>query len=220
MLSRSRSLSLLTLLVVGSTLLVGPLGCASTKSRTKWWQFWRSKKADIASATPVDWDRKFIPPPDVLEPDYTLGETASLAGEESLPEPSVAMADLMDLPATESPRQEPRGMVSGLITVHFAYNSYELDEVARTQLNQNLDWILQHPGIEMQIQGHCDERGTLEYNLLLGERRAKAVKADLVQSGVPPEILHTISFGEERPLDWGSDLVAYAKNRRAQFWVY
>ena len=74
--------------------------------------------------------------------------------------------------------------------------------------------------VEIQIEGHCDERGTLEYNLLLGERRAKAVKAYLVQRGVQPEVLHTISYGEERPIDPEGSDVAFSKNRRAQFLVY
>ncbi len=74
-----------------------------------------------------------------------------------------------------------------------------------------------NPGAKLLIEGHCDERGTAEYNMALGERRATAVKNYLVSLGVPKAALSTVSFGKEKPLDPGHDEEAWAKNRRAHF---
>lgn len=215
MFSRSRSISLLLMLFAAVTLF-GPVGCASTKPREKWWQFWRPKK--IAATSLHHPDRVILPPPP--------GELAGGPGSESLdapgnlPPPPTPFDVAMDTPEGEPIRTGPGDPVADLQTVYFAFDSYELDDAAKAALDSNIAWLQSRPGIEIQIEGHCDERGTLEYNLLLGERRAKAVKAYLMQRGVSGEVLHTISYGEERPLDpTGSD-VAFSKNRRAQFLVY
>ena len=217
--ARSRFLTSLTLLAMSSLMFTGPIGCSRSKPRSSWWQFWKPKKVNALAVAEDDWDRKFIPPPDVLEQDVAFGDTGPLSLTEP-PPPVPSEADLMNLPPTEGPRREARGMLSELVTVHFTFDSYVLDAVAREQLTRNLEWIESHPNVDIQIEGHCDERGTLEYNLLLGERRAKAVKAFLVRRGFSPTSLHTISYGEERPVDPGYSDVAFAKNRRAQFLVY
>ena len=79
------------------------------------------------------------------------------------------------------------------------------------------DYLKAHPNAQMLIEGHCDERGTAEYNMALGERRATAVMTYLVSLGVPKGTLSTVSFGKERPLDPGHNEEAWAKNRRAHF---
>jgi peptidoglycan-associated lipoprotein len=107
-----------------------------------------------------------------------------------------------------------------LRAVHFAFDSADLDPVAQQTLENNLLWLRQNPGVQVQIEGHTDERGTVEYNLLLGERRAKTVKAYLVARGIPESVLHTISYGEERPLETGPNEESFAVNRRAQVLVY
>lgn len=78
-------------------------------------------------------------------------------------------------------------------------------------------WLLAHPQEEVTLEGHCDERGTEEYNLALGERRAESVRSYLVNLGVDPSRLKTISYGEERPVDPGHNEEAWAKNRRVEF---
>src|SRR5215813_6581884 len=84
--------------------------------------------------------------------------------------------------------------------VHFAYDSYELDATAKDVLAANAEWLKENKRARTEIEGHCDERGTVEYNLALGAKRAKAVKDYLVTLGVGSERLTTISYGEELPL--------------------
>ncbi len=103
--------------------------------------------------------------------------------------------------------------------VFFAYDKSDLSPESRATLEQNARWLRQYPGGTMIIEGHCDERGTEEYNLALGDRRAQATKEYLAQLGVTPEQLETISLGEERPFAIGQDEAAYAQNRRAHFVV-
>lgn len=99
--------------------------------------------------------------------------------------------------------------------VFFAFDSATLDEAAQETLDRQAAWLLQHPDLTVTVEGHADERGTREYNLALGERRATAVKNYLVAKGVDPERILTISYGEERPVDPGHNEAAWALNRRA-----
>ncbi len=106
-----------------------------------------------------------------------------------------------------------------LETVYFEFDSSELSPEAAAKLKQNADWIEGNPDYTIQIQGHCDERGTIEYNLALGERRANAVKDYLVSLGVDGGRLRTVTYGEEKPADPGHTEAAWAKNRRAEFLI-
>jgi peptidoglycan-associated lipoprotein len=103
--------------------------------------------------------------------------------------------------------------------VHFDYNSFTLSGEARQILEQKMQWLVEHSNVAVQIEGHCDERGTVAYNLALGERRANAVKQYLVALGIEPSRLTTISYGEEFALDPGHNEEAWRRNRRAQFAV-
>src|SRR5690606_10258475 len=96
---------------------------------------------------------------------------------------------------------------------------YAIRDDARRALQSNSDWLQQNPSSTVQIEGHCDERGTIEYNLALGERRANAAKRYIVRLGVDASRLSTISYGEERPANSGSSESAWAENRRAEFVV-
>ncbi|MBP7843456.1 MAG: peptidoglycan-associated lipoprotein Pal [Proteobacteria bacterium] len=104
-----------------------------------------------------------------------------------------------------------------LDTVYFEYDSFALTAGSKKALAAAADWIKANATIQVQVEGHCDERGTTEYNLALGERRAGSVKDYLIGKGVPSAQLSTISYGEERPSVSGSDESAWAKNRRAEF---
>ncbi|MCY4027831.1 MAG: OmpA family protein [Acidobacteria bacterium] len=106
---------------------------------------------------------------------------------------------------------------SPLSPVFFAYDSSELDADARMVLQANADVLVQFPTWVVTIEGHCDERGTPEYNLGLGERRALAVREHLVRLGLPVSQLRTVSYGKEFPFAPGSDEVSWAANRRAHF---
>lgn len=103
--------------------------------------------------------------------------------------------------------------------INFAFDSYELRMEARQVLKEKAEIMDRHSGIDLIIEGHCDERGTDEYNLALGERRARAAYEFLVLLGVDPERMSIISYGEERPLDPGHNEKAWATNRRCEFRV-
>ncbi|MES3037282.1 MAG: peptidoglycan-associated lipoprotein Pal [Bdellovibrionota bacterium] len=109
------------------------------------------------------------------------------------------------------------GKIDGLVTVHFGYDKANLDSGAKNDIKTNAEWMKRNASAKVQIEGHCDSRGSIEYNLALGERRAKAVRDYLVSSGVPASRVSTISYGKERPLDPSENEAAWAKNRRANF---
>lgn len=99
-------------------------------------------------------------------------------------------------------------------TVHFAYDKYNLDDSARATLQRQAAWLNRYPAVRVQLQGNCDERGTREYNLALGARRAEAAKEYLASLGVSPERMETISYGKERPVCAQSTEACWAQNRR------
>jgi peptidoglycan-associated lipoprotein len=96
----------------------------------------------------------------------------------------------------------------------FEYDSFALTPQARATLTKQAAWLKQYSQWRVTIEGHCDERGTREYNLALGERRAAAIRAFLVGQGIPANRMRTISYGKERPEVLGSDETSYARNRR------
>lgn len=100
-------------------------------------------------------------------------------------------------------------------TVNFGLDMYDIDAQARAILDTQAEWLARYPGVNITIEGHCDERGTREYNLALGDRRANAAKNYLVARGVPASRISTISYGKERPAALGSDDESWAQNRRA-----
>jgi peptidoglycan-associated lipoprotein len=99
--------------------------------------------------------------------------------------------------------------------IYFDFDKYEIRSGDVTILKQNAEILKKYPKVKIQVEGHCDERGTNEYNLALGERRANSTKNYLISLGVSPERVSTISYGEEKPLDPGHNEEAWAKNRRA-----
>ena len=115
-------------------------------------------------------------------------------------------------------QQEAMAMLSS-VTIHFAFDSYELSEEARSILAAKANIMRQYQKISVVVEGHCDERGTEEYNLALGEHRARAAFDHLVILGVAPERMSIVSYGEERPVDGGHTEAAWAQNRRAEFVV-
>jgi len=100
-------------------------------------------------------------------------------------------------------------------TVHFAFDQYDIDPEARAILDSQAQWLVAHPNTRITIEGHCDERGTREYNLALGDRRSNSAKNYLAAKGVSPSRITTISYGKERPIALGSDEASWAQNRRA-----
>ncbi|HTZ37988.1 MAG TPA: peptidoglycan-associated lipoprotein Pal [Stellaceae bacterium] len=97
--------------------------------------------------------------------------------------------------------------------VFFAYDQSDISPEGQQILQRQAEWLKRYPQVSVTIEGHCDERGTREYNLALGERRASAVKRVLVALGIPAARIQTISYGKERPIVVGSDEAGYAQNR-------
>ncbi len=104
--------------------------------------------------------------------------------------------------------------------VYFAFDSFEISQEARGKLERKANVLKQHQDLSLVIEGHCDERGTEEYNLALGERRARAAYEYLILLGVDSGRMQIISYGEERPADTDSNEAAWSRNRRCEFKVY
>jgi peptidoglycan-associated lipoprotein len=119
--------------------------------------------------------------------------------------------DLVELPAMQADLVAK----AGSDTVYFGTDEYSLDDQARATLAAQARWMMANQSVRGSIEGHADERGTREYNLALGERRANAAKDFLIAQGVPAGRLTTISWGKERPIALGSNEEAWAQNRRA-----
>jgi peptidoglycan-associated lipoprotein len=103
--------------------------------------------------------------------------------------------------------------------VFFAFDKAGIRDDQKAALAENVSWLKANAGAKILVEGHCDARGTVEYNMALGERRAKSVKDFLVKAGVAAERISTISYGKERPFVLGNDESAWKWNRRAHFVV-
>jgi peptidoglycan-associated lipoprotein len=109
------------------------------------------------------------------------------------------------------------GKAGGLQTVHFGYDSFILDESSKAVLDTNADILKTKSTLRVQVEGHCDQRGGIQYNLGLGEKRASIVKKYLLDKGIAADRIATISYGKEKLLDTTDTETAYTKNRRANF---
>lgn len=164
--------------------------------------------------------------PSVVRPAPPPATTAD-TGMGTTPEPPPPAPPVRDEPVTVAPAPvdpaigsknlDDLNRESPLEPVFFALDSYELSAEARTQLQGAASALKQNGTWQVTVEGHCDERGTAEYNLSLGERRALAAKTYLVSLGVAADRLRTVSYGREFPFDPGHDEAAWAKNRRAHF---
>jgi peptidoglycan-associated lipoprotein len=148
-------------------------------------------------------------------PGGTLGGGAGGAGGGS--GPGVAGATGTTIPALPSPKDFVE--TSALRDVHFDFDKYEIRASDKPVLDENVSWLKQNTNAQVLIEGHCDERGTNEYNLALGERRAKATRDHLVSLGIDGGRITVISYGEERPLCTERAEACWAQNRRAHFLV-
>ena len=163
------------------------------------------KQPPVARPTPP-------PPPPVTEP------------LDRPPEPPTPVVEPMPVPPEPVPEEDLNSKDldslnrdSPLRPIFFRFDSQEIGEEARVILDANADVLRRYPSWVVTIEGHCDERGTAEYNLALGERRALAARNYLVQVGLSADRLRTVSYGKEFPFDPGHDEAAWLKNRRAHF---
>jgi peptidoglycan-associated lipoprotein len=121
----------------------------------------------------------------------------------------------------EAIRKEQEAAKNAFISedVYFDYDDSSLTSAAQAVLQTKAGWLRNNPDAAIVIEGHCDERGTTEYNLALGDRRANSAKTFLVDMGIPASRFRTVSYGEEMPVDPGKTEEAWAKNRRAHFTI-
>jgi len=213
MVSRGKSfvrLMVVLLLIGGMTTNCSWMQRASRKQRTHWWQFWRPKKAPDLN---LPEDLTTPPAPPAVGP-VGVGTESVLPIEGTKPPGDVGVPEIRPI------RTKPSGMISQLQTVYFDYDRFDLKTETRKTLDANAEFLLANPDMRVLIEGHCDERGTTEYNIHLGQRRADAVREYLISKGIPAERLSTISYGEDRPVDAGHDEATWSKNRRAQFQIY
>lgn len=139
------------------------------------------------------------------------------ARKQALPRPAALPETAI---AAEAPEADIRGPEfaahPSLQSVHFEFDSYELGRESRETLKSNMDFLRDQAELELVVEGHCDERGTSEYNLALGQRRAQVVRAYYMRLGLPGRRIATLSYGEERPLCAEADEACWARNRRAE----
>ncbi len=138
-----------------------------------------------------------------------LSEVTDVVVDES----SITESELMEAEALAAQEKAAREMFVSA-DIYFDFDSAVLSSSAQDILKLKGAWMLNNPGVSVIVEGHCDERGTSEYNIALGDRRADSAKQFIVDLGVAPERLTTISYGEERPLDPAKNEAAWAINRR------
>ena len=159
--------------------------------------------------------RRAVPTPEAVPP----VPAAATQTAEPVPPPDrdfpvpAADPDALSEDLDEANRQaRERGWIRDAF---FAFDAATLDAAAQEALRQSASWIREHPEFALRIEGHCDERGTEQYNLALGDRRANAARDFLVTLGLSGARVETVSYGEERPFETGSTEEAWAQNRRA-----
>jgi peptidoglycan-associated lipoprotein len=155
------------------------------------------------------------PPPGSSTP--PVADARPLAPPEPVREPTIVPAEPVREDRIASSSLDDLNRNSPLKPVFFDYDSSEITPDGKSALDTNAATLKRNNGWSITIEGHCDERGTAEYNLALGERRAVAARAYLVSLGVPADRLKWVSYGKEFPFDAGHDESAYVKNRRAHF---
>ena len=137
--------------------------------------------------------------------------------EEVKPAPVQAIQEEKVVEPVVQTTQKAEAVVADLTRVYFDYDQFALTAEARDTLNLNASILKATPSLKVKIEGHCDERGSNQYNIVLGERRAQAAMNYLVSLGIAGDRLSTVSYGEEMPLVQGNDEAAWSKNRRAEF---
>lgn len=156
-------------------------------------------------------------PPAVVAPTPRPVRETPIAQPRTEPAPrdTAAVAPAPRTPVADKGLSQPT--TAGLARVYFDFDRYDLTATARKTMSGNAGYLQSNPGVRVRIEGHCDERGTTEYNLALGERRAKSAFQYLMDLGVDPNRMGVVSYGEEQPLDSRNDEEAWAQNRRAEF---
>ncbi|MCP4220101.1 MAG: peptidoglycan-associated lipoprotein Pal [bacterium] len=133
------------------------------------------------------------------------------------PEPKVEKPQLTEEELFQRKSLEEVNRQGYLKKIHFDFDKYAIKDDMKPVLQANADWLLAHSSVEISIAGHCDERGTVEYNMALGEKRAEAAKKYLVSLGVSETKVRTVSYGKSKPAVTGVDDDTHYQNRRDEF---
>lgn len=172
------------------------------------------------------------PPKDIEGPDEGNGGTATstptyTGDSTATPSPTHGDPDPTPIPGGagttpeggiySNPKEDPESDKFENDDIYFEFDSSALSATAQGILKDKANFMNKYKGMSIVIEGHCDERGTNEYNLALGDRRAESAKSFLLKLGISASRMTTISYGEEKPVDAGHDEAAWAKNRRAHF---
>lgn len=148
---------------------------------------------------------------------FVISGCSSTSKKKSASASDSSVDDNASAATTELNGSSDENTAGGLKTIFFNFNSSALSSSAKSNLEQNAVWLKGLTSVDIQIEGHCDERGGLQYNLALGERRANAVKSYLTALGVASKRITVISYGKEKPNAYGHDDESWSKNRRANF---
>ncbi len=154
-------------------------------------------------------------PSEEVKAEQSREETPAIIGEQDIS--NIETTEIKEAPVAMKVSEEEKKNV--LRDIYFDFDRYDVKAEDKPVLRAVADWMLENPDVKLVIEGHCDDRGTSEYNLGLGDRRAKSTKDYLITLGVPADRLQTVSYGEEKPLCTESTEECWAKNRRAHFVV-
>ena len=163
----------------------------------------------------------------VVKKDETIAPPATVQAQQADVKAAKSATAVTKAPVKQAPeiarkeaaKVEPQQSTSALEKIYFDFNSEALSDNARKTLTSDADYLRKSATAKLHIEGNCDERGSAEYNIALGEKRAEAAEKYLVTMGIPADRVATISYGKEKPADQGHDEAAWAKNRRDDFTI-
>lgn len=127
---------------------------------------------------------------------------------------SLPPSDVLSRRRAELTKEERAALEAGLQDIFFGYDQWTISPAGMESLNGNARYLKEHPTVTLKIEGHCDERGTSDYNMVLGDKRAKAARSYLIEAGVSPKQLSIVSYGKERPFCFDHEEACYQQNRR------
>ena len=174
-----------------------------------------TKEAQLAQESKTAVEKQPQPQPQPITPQIAktpVEEPATATEEEQM-----AALTGEEIPSTKPPAESSQFEPASFEPIYFDFDKYNIRTDQQEKLKMLADYLKDHPKLSILIEGYCDERGSDEYNLVLGEQRALSVRNFLIGLGVSPKRLYTVSYGEENPADPGHNEAAWAKNRRCEF---
>ena len=196
--------SLLAMFAVAAFVAAGPYGCVKKQEQAK-----ETEKVEAQRPAQQDMGSRGVQAKPEPVQEAVKEESPVRKVEEAPPGPK----EVVEQPTMAAEPEKKQALED----IHFDFDRFDIMPADKSILQDNAEWMKANSGKKVTIEGHCDERGTVEYNLSLGEKRAKEAMNYLVTLGVDSGRLNTISYGKSRPLDPGNDEGAWAKNRRDHF---